>query len=139
MCLRHWLEPAVVGVDTIEMPVPTDPTISFRIWFKVGSQNDPAGKEGLASLTAAMISDASTIRDPYDQILKKLYPMAASYGANVDKEMTVITGRVHRDNVSAFVDLLTEAILHPAFTQEDFQRQKTDVTNYPRQNAAVLQ
>ena len=118
------------GVDTIEMPVPTDPTISFRIWFKVGSQNDPAGKEGLASLTAAMISDASTMRDPYDQILKKLYPMAASYGAHVDKEMTVITGRVHRDNVSAFVDLLTEAILHPAFTQEDFQRQKTDVTNY---------
>src|SRR3989304_76046 len=118
------------GVRTIELPVPTDPTISFRIWFKVGSQNDPVGKEGLASLTAAMISDAGTVRNSYDQTLKKLYPMAASYGAEVDKEMTVITGRVHRDYVNAFTALLTEAILHPAFTAEDFQRHKTNVTNY---------
>jgi zinc protease len=129
VCAIGWSQMSW-GVGTIELPVPTDPTITFRIWFKVGSQNDPAGKEGLASLTAAMISNAGTMRDSYDQILKKLYPMAASYGAGVDKEMTVITGRVHRDNVNAFTDLLTEAILHPAFTAEDFQRHKTNVTNY---------
>ena len=118
------------GIGTIEMPVPTDPTITFRIWFKVGSQNDPAGKEGLASLTAAMVSDAGTRQNSYDQILKKLYPMAAAYGASVDKEMTVISGRVHRDHLNAYVSLLSQAIVQPAFTAEDFQRHKTNVINY---------
>ena len=37
------------------LPVGNDPTVSFRLWFKVGSQNDPAGKEGIAALTAAIV------------------------------------------------------------------------------------
>ena len=28
------------------LPVGNDPTVSFSLWFKVGAQNDPAGKEG---------------------------------------------------------------------------------------------
>lgn len=118
------------GVGTIEVSVPTDPTVSFRIWFKVGSQDDPAGKEGLASLTAAMLSDGATLQNSYDQILKKLYPMAASYGADVDKEMTMISGRAHKDHVTAFVNLMEDAILHPAFKDDDFQRHKTNTLNY---------
>jgi len=72
--------------NIVQLKVPSDPTISFAIWFKVGSQNDPTGKEGLANLTAAMLTEASTQQNSYDQILEKLYPMAASYGASVDKE-----------------------------------------------------
>ncbi|MBI5867332.1 MAG: insulinase family protein, partial [candidate division Zixibacteria bacterium] len=64
------------------------------------------------------------------QILKKLYPMAAGYGASVDKEMTIISGRVHKDNVNAFTDLLLDAILHPSFSADDFKRHQTDVINY---------
>ena len=41
------------------LPVANDPTVSFRVWFKVGAQNDPAGKEGLAALTAEMLTDAT--------------------------------------------------------------------------------
>ena len=118
------------GIGTVELPVPSDPTVSFRIWFKVGSQDDPAGKEGLAALTADMVGDASTLQNSYDQILKKLYPMAAAYWASVDKEMTVIAGRVHRDHLNAYVDLLLQAITQPAFTAEDFQRHQTNVINY---------
>ncbi len=81
------------------------PSSAFNIWVKAGSQNDPAGKEGLAALTAAMLSDGSTTEDSYEAILAKLYPMAAGYGYNVDKEMTVFTGRVHRDNLEAYYTL----------------------------------
>ena len=64
-CLLIALPYTMVGEETVTankpvlLPVKNDPTISFRIWFKVGSQNDPVGKEGLASITAAMLSDAS--------------------------------------------------------------------------------
>lgn len=128
-CVIGWSQLSW-GVGTIELPVPSDPTISFKIWFKVGSQNDPAGKEGLAGMTAAMLSDGGTTSNSYDQILKKLYPMAAGYGASVDKEMTIVSGRVHKDHVNAYVGLLLDAILHPAFAPEDFQRHQASVLNY---------
>jgi zinc protease len=112
------------------LPVKNDPTISFRIWFKVGSQNDPAGKEGLASITASMLTDASTQNNSYAEIINKLYPLAASYNASSSVEMTVIYGRTHKDNLKEYYSLFTDAILRPAFKQEDLDRIKSQVLNY---------
>ena len=108
---------------------PESPFIAFNIWVKAGSAHDPAGREGLAALTAAMITGGGTTQDPVQQILEKLYPMAAGYGGSVDKEMTVFTGRVHRDNLEAFYTLFRNALLSPAFTQEDFDRIKARTLN----------
>lgn len=118
------------GIQTLTLPVDSDPTVAFRIWFKAGSQNDPQGKEGLAALTASLMTNGSTENRGYSEILEALYPMAAGYGASVDKEMTVITGRVHKDHVDAYMDLLMDAILHPAFLEEDFNRIKTNTLNF---------
>jgi zinc protease len=104
------------------LPVESDPEISFKIWFQVGSQDDPAGKEGLAALTAEMISDGGSERLPYDKILEQLFPLAASYSASVDKEMTVVSGSVHKDNVEKYTDLLVDAITRPGFRKDDFER-----------------
>lgn len=115
---------------SLALPEPESPFIAFNIWVKVGSQNDPAGKEGIAALTANLLSDGSTTADSYDAILEKLYPMAAGYGYNVDKEMTVFTGRIHRDNLEAYYELFRNHLLAPAFAEEDFERVKTQTMNY---------
>jgi zinc protease len=114
------------------LQVPDDPTVTFKVWFKVGSQDDPVGKEGLAFLTGQMIAEASTKNNSYEQILEKLFPMAAGYGIRVDREMTVLTGRVHKDNIAGYFELFTDAYLRPAFKREDFDRIKSDALNYLR-------
>ena len=116
--------------NAVLLPVADDPTITFTVAFKVGSQNDPAGKEGLAALTGALIESGSTLQNSYQQILDKLYPLASSYSVRVDKEMTSISGRTHRDNLEAFFGLYQDAYLRPAFTDEDFQRVRSDHRNY---------
>jgi zinc protease len=116
--------------NLILLPVANDPTISFKIWFKVGSQNDPAGKEGLAALTAQMLSDGSTQKNSYEQIISKLYPLAAGYNASASKEMTVFSGRTHKDNLNEYYSLLTDAIMAPAFKQEDLDRIKSQILNF---------
>ncbi|MBI5325041.1 MAG: insulinase family protein [Ignavibacteriae bacterium] len=118
------------GDNKVLMPVKDDPTVSFRIWFKVGSQNDPKGKEGIAELTANMLVSASTQTHSYENLLDLLYPMASGYDAKVDKEMTVISGRTHKDNLKEYTELLTDAILKPAFKEEDFTRIKEEMLNY---------
>jgi zinc protease len=112
------------------LPVADDPTISFRLWFKVGSQNDPPGKEGLAAMTASMMAEGATQSNSYEQILDKLFPLAAHYSESTTVEMTVISGRVHKDNLDKFYPLLLEAIHKPAFKQEDLDRIKSQTLNY---------
>ncbi len=125
-----WTAGQVPESNVVPLPVASDPTISFRLWFRVGSQHDPAGKEGLAALTAAMLTEASTEQDPYERILERLYPMAAGYASSTNVEMTVISGRVHRDNLNDYYPLLVQAVLSPAFKQADLDRLKSDVLNY---------
>ena len=111
------------------LPVANDPTVSFRLWFKVGAQDDPAGKEGLAALTASMLTEGSTRTNRYEQILDKLFPLAATYSASSSMEMTVISGRTHKDNLADYYPLLIDAILAPAFQQDDLDRIKSRTLN----------
>jgi len=120
----------IEGPATVLMPEQGSPYVAFRIWFDVGSQSDPEGKEGLAVLTAGMLAEGSTTENPYDRILELLYPMAAGYGVSVDKEMTVFSGTVHRDNLEEYYELLRQAILSPAFAEQDFNRLHAQHSNY---------
>lgn len=122
-------EEAMDAPRLITLDEPESPFIAFNIWVRSGSQNDPAGKEGLAALTASLLSDGATVDRSYQQILEDLYPMAAGYGSSVDKEMTVFTGRVHRDNLDEYYDIFRSAILEPAFDAEDFERIKSQTMN----------
>ncbi len=118
------------GPEIIRYPVPDDATVSFNVWFKVGSQNDPAGKEGLAALTGSLISDGATANNSYEQILEKLYPIASGYGVRVDKEMTTVQGRTHVDNIDRYFPLYSDAFAAPAFNVDDFERLRSDQLNY---------
>ena len=48
--------------------------------------------------------------------------MAAQIGFQVDKEMTVFYGTVHRHNVRPFQALLEDMLLRPAFKRHDLER-----------------
>src|SRR5215467_9632036 len=80
------------------------PLINFKLLFGVGSANDPAGKEGLSALTAALVTRGGSKAMLIEQIDAALYPLAATFSARADKEMTSITGVIHRDNWQKFLD-----------------------------------
>jgi zinc protease len=113
----------------VTLPEPESPFIAFNIWVRTGSQDDPPGKEGLAALTARLLTGGGTRERSYEQIMEALYPMAAGYGQNVDREMTTFSGRVHRDNLEAYYQIFRSAILEPAFDPDDFERIKAQVMN----------
>jgi zinc protease len=106
------------------------PLVSFRILFMTGSAYDPQGKEGLASLTAAMLAEGGSRAKTYSQITDAMYPMATSFQSQVDKEMTVFSGSTHLDNLDKYYALIREMLLDPGFREDDFQRLKEDAINY---------
>ena len=60
------------------------PLVAFRILVRSGAAHDPQGKEGVAALTAAMLSRAGTKDKTYDEIVEAMFPMASSVSAQVD-------------------------------------------------------
>jgi len=106
------------------------PLVTFRILFNVGSASDPEGKEGLASLTASMLSEGGSRRMSYDQITNEFYPMATSFSYQIDKEMTVFTGTTHLDNLEHYYSIISQMLLDPGFRPDDFKRLKEDALNY---------
>lgn len=114
----------------IEISNPHSPLISFRILVHAGSINDPKGKEGLNAMTALMIGAGGTKEMSYKQILDALYPWAASIDAQFDKEVTVFTANIHKDNLQKFYKIFSDLILSPRFDESDFKRNKDQLLNY---------
>jgi zinc protease len=117
-------------VRTVFLPSSANPLVAIRVYFQLGSVDDPKGKEGLASLTGDMIGQGGTKARTYAEVLDALYPLAASIRVTGDKESLVFSGMVHRDNAQRFADLLAEQILTPRFADEDFTRNKQDELDY---------
>ena len=105
------------------------PQLTIKLLFDVGSAYDPKGKEGLAQLAASMIAEAGSKALRIDEISKALYPIAGSFAAQVDKEMTAFTMSVHRDNWAQFSSVVLPQLLEPGFRQEDFDRLRTNQAN----------
>jgi zinc protease len=105
------------------------PLVDIKLLFEVGSAKDPAGKEGLAALAAAMVAEAGSRSLTIDQINSVLYPIAGSFVRQVDKEMTTFTGIIHRDNWRKFVSTVLPQLLEPGFRDEDFARLKAAQLN----------
>jgi Predicted Zn-dependent peptidases len=115
-----------VDKDRIVLLKTEEPVIHFKIWFNVGSKDDPKGKEGLAYLTAAMLNEGGTKNLTYSEIIDKLYPFAAGYRASVSKENTVYSGSVHKDNLNEYLEIFLDQLLNPGFREEDFNRLKQE-------------
>ncbi|HEU5163445.1 MAG TPA: insulinase family protein, partial [Thermoanaerobaculia bacterium] len=96
--------------------------LTIKLLFDAGSAHDPKGKEGLAMLASAMITDAGSKAMRIDEINRALYPMAGSFGRQVDKEMTTFTARIHADNWEKFLDVVLPQLLDPGFREDDFAR-----------------
>ena len=100
------------------------PQIRYKLVFAAGSAHDPAGKEGLAALTAAMVASAGSSERAIDEINKALFPLAGSFSEQTDKEMTTFTGSIHKDNWSGFNAIALPMLLAPGFRADDFRRLK---------------
>jgi len=123
------IESASADFRLVERPSAASPLVDVSFVFRAGAAYDPAGKKGLAALTALMVADGGSADRSIDQINEAMYPMAAGFDVQVDKEMVRLAGTVHRDNLDGWYALATEQLLTPGWREEDFTRLKTQLVN----------
>jgi zinc protease len=118
-----------VPVSIVAQPSETSPLVDVSILVHAGAALDPKGKKGLAALTAAMITEGGSAAHTIEQINDAMYPIAADFSAQVDKEMTRLSGQVHEDNLGTWYRLVMEQLLTPGWREQDFRRIRTQLVN----------
>lgn len=118
------------GADVVELKLPKSDIIVIKVMFKNGSICDPADKAGLTEMTASMIAEGGTKTMTSTQIQDYIYPWAASYFASVDKQVSIFTFEVHKDNLEKFYPVMIDLLKNPRFAEDDFNRIKSNQLNY---------
>jgi len=111
------------GVRVLSVANDETPTVTVRAVFTAGQRDEPAGKAGLAALTAAMMGEATQQRSAAE-FAEALERIGASISANTGTYQTTVTLNVLAKHLDAAMPLFMERILEPAFTEDDFARVK---------------
>ncbi len=101
------------------------PLVYLSIALKTGAVADPKDKTGLSQFTGELLLRGSKSKTR-KQINQKLDEMGASLGFDTRSEMMILRGVVLSDQISAFLDLITEILTQPRFDQKEINKLKKE-------------
>jgi zinc protease len=76
-----------------------------------------------------MLSDGGSQAMTIEESNDAMSPIASGFNSQVDKELTRLSGQVHKDNLDTWYSLVRGQLLYPAWSESDFERVKTRVSN----------
>lgn len=107
---------AVRLVEVHELPI-----VSLHLVLDAGAVHDPPRQPGLATFTAAMLTEG-TKRRSATQISDDLGFIGAALGAGAGFDSAALTGAALTAHLDALLDLFADVLTSPAFPAGDFER-----------------
>jgi zinc protease len=104
------------------MPVQGALSVYVQITVRAGSAHDPTGQEGLAWLTARMITEAGTGELDAAQVSDLLYSLGSELEWVVDKELVTFRARCLAEDAPALVSLVGELVTAPIWSEDSLAR-----------------
>jgi zinc protease len=104
------------GLTLLLMEQHEVPVISFNFIVKAGSVADPAGKEGLASLTAGLLRKGTKTRSA-DQISSELDFIGGVLQSDANLDYTEGFAEFVKKDINRGLELLSDTLLNPTFPQ----------------------
>lgn len=111
------------GLTAWLVEAPEIPFISLEIRFRGGATLDPVGKEGAASLMAALLEEGTGDLDAQGFAAER-DRLAAGFSFNAGLETVSISARFLSETKTEALDLLRRAITEPSFQPEAIDRVK---------------
>ena len=99
------------------------PTVSIRLQIDAGQRNEPLEKLGLASLTAAMMNEA-TMKSTNEELSDRLQQLGSSIQFGAGNDRTSMTIRSLTENLDETLAIAAEKLFQPKFDEQDFARVK---------------
>jgi zinc protease len=118
--IETWETPS--GAEVLFVSARELPIVDVRIVFDAGSARD-GGKPGLASLTAAMLTEGAGGLDA-DTVAERIEGVGAelSTGASRDNGFAQMRSLSENEALEVAIDTLKKVLTAPAFDQSEFER-----------------
>lgn len=113
------------GIRLVTAPVAKLPVVTVLVVVAAGSTNDPAGKEGVAALTAGTLLEGSERFDGAE-LAEKFEQLGTSVESGADWDSAFIKITVLSGQVEQATKLLGEAISSPVFPEREVERAKAE-------------
>ncbi|HPC86631.1 MAG TPA: pitrilysin family protein [Smithellaceae bacterium] len=97
------------------------PLVSLAVLVRTGTLYDPAGKEGLAELTAFLLRTGGTAKHPSGEMDRRLDFLAASPSISMSLDSASVHFTFLKSDLDECLDLLSEMLLEPAFEEKKIQ------------------
>ena len=115
--LENGLE--LLVVENRELPV-----VSITLTLPAGSSYDPLGMEGLAGMTAELLTKGTTTRNA-DQIAETIEGVGGNLNAGAGNDFFTVSTTVLTDHVSLAFELMADVLLNPTFPDEELELART--------------
>jgi zinc protease len=99
------------------------PMVVVEVLIDAGARRDPAGKEGLAALTADLLTEGTKTRSA-SQINEATDFIGAALGSSADVDYAALSLTVLSKDLDTGLSLLTDILLHPSFPEAEIVRRR---------------
>jgi zinc protease len=99
------------------------PAVTVRGYLPAGAMRDPAGKEGLALLTASLLT-RGTASHTSESLALTLDSLGASLSVRADVEGVSFGVRCLAEDASRMLELLAEVLIRPTFPLDEIEKQR---------------
>lgn len=97
------------------------PIVSLDAVLRTGAAADPAGQEGLASITAGLLRKGTKTRTA-QQFAVDLDYIGGSFSADAGADFTNVSAEFLTKDLARGLDLFSDALLHPTFPQAEVDK-----------------
>jgi len=122
------------GLELLVMRQSELPLVQLRLLFRTGSAADPEGRDGLADLTGDLLLAGTDHLDKFE-FAEELERLGTDMSVSSTDDVTAIRVSGLTDRLDESMDLLGQVLLHPAFSPEEFRKEKeTRLVNIRRES-----
>ena len=106
------------GLTVLLMEKRGVPLVNVFALVKTGAAADPAGQEGLASVTAGLLRKGTKTRTA-QQFSADFDYIGGSFGADAGADFTTVSAEFLTKDLARGLELFSDAVLHPTFPQDE--------------------
>jgi len=123
----------VNGIDVVALKTGVKDVVTIRGTITAGDSRSPETNVALADLTAGMLDKGTTKHDKF-QIAQMLGDVGANISFGTDQTALNINAKCLRSDLPLVLGLIAEQLRTPAFSPEEFAKQKKLVAGLMRRN-----
>jgi zinc protease len=111
------------GLNVVAVSHHEQPAVTLRLIVRAGAAQDPLGKAGLATLTAALLDQGAAGRST-EQLQDVIDSIGGGLGTGAGTDLSFVNVIVMKDSFDLALDLLSDVVRSPTFAPEEIERQR---------------